>query len=334
MHKKENDLLEIDMKELLDYLLGKIWIVFIIAICCAAAFGLYAKNHRSFMYSASASIYIVTQEEGQVSYTDLQLGTQLISDYMTLATSENVINEVISESKLKMNYWQVRSNVFMNNPKDTRVIYFTVTNADNEVALKLVNSFANVVAKRASEIMNVPKSNVIDAGKIVAVYPTINVEKNVVIGGALGFAVSLIILVVLFVQNDTIRSEEDLKKYMKLDLLATIPISYERTKFKLAADHRKEVKREKKYRKKECKQQRKQILLQVKDSNQKEHKGKNKRKQMNEKQTNRMNQNDLIAEAENFGTVDNTEAFEQDWDTIDELKNLDIYFNEADKQVM
>lgn len=333
MHKKDNDLVEIDVKELLNYLLGKVWFILLIAVCCGAAFGVYAKKHQSFMYSACASIYIVTQEDGQASYADLQLGTQLINDYMTLATSENVISEVINETKLNMSYGQVRSNVDMNNPKDTRVIYFYVTNADSEVALKLVNSLVNVVVKRASELMSVPKSNVIDAGKIVAVYPTINVEKNAVIGGALGFAVSLIILVVLFVQNDTIRSEEDLKKYMKLDLLATIPISYERTKFKLNADNRKEAKQEKKYWKKELKQQRKLMLLQAKDSHQKEHRDKNKRKQLNEKQ-NEAVLNNFTVEAEEFSALSKAEALEQDVQTIDELKNLDIYFNEAHKQLL
>ncbi len=319
MHRNNNDLVEIDIKELFHYLLGKIWIIFVIAVCCAASFGIYAKKYQRFMYSASASIYIVTQENGKASYADLQLGTQLIKDYMALATSETVINEVIDETKLNISYGQVRSSIFMNNPEDTRVIYFSVNSADSDVALMLVNSLVKVVSKRASEIMNIPKSNVIDSGKIVAVYPTINVKKNSVIGGVLGLALSCITFLVKFVQNDTIRSEVDLKKYFGLDLLAIIPISYERSKFRLNADNRKEAKEERKYRKKVLKQERKKNIHQEKMGNQ----IKQKKKVINQ-QENNIRQS--IVEAGELNTLDKTEFFEQDWGAIDELKNLDIYF--------
>lgn len=324
MRNTQNDTIEIDIKDLYHYLLSKIWIIFVVAICCAAATGIYSQEHQSYTYNASASIYIVTQTDGKASYGDLEFGSQLINDYMTLATSEKVINDVINELKLNISYGQVVSSVFMNNPKDTRVIYITVSNENSEAALNIVNALVKAITTHAPEIMNVTEPNVIDNGKIVAVYPSVNVNKNEVIGGILGMALSCIILIVLFVQNDTIRTEENLQKYIGLELLATIPISYERSKSKLNSDCRKEARKCNKDLKKEIKEQKIHKNTQVKHNDLKslpEKKSGNKQTEITEQ-----------LELEESEVLEEAATLQQEEDPVDELRKLDIFFSEIDKK--
>ena len=51
--------------------------------------------------------------------------------------------------------------------------------------------------------------------------------KNVVLGGICGVALTIFILIIRYILDDKIKSQEDIEKYLQLNTLAMIPLGEE-----------------------------------------------------------------------------------------------------------
>ena len=50
-----------------------------------------------------------------------------------------------------------------------------------------------------------------------------NVKKNMIMGGLIGAVLAVGVFTLLFLLDDTIKSEEDVRRYLQLNTLASIP---------------------------------------------------------------------------------------------------------------
>lgn len=78
-------------------------------ILCAILGGLLAFGYTRFLvtplYQAEAKLYMVSASAGSmVSISDLQLGSQLTSDYQQLMVSRPLLEDVIDSLDLNMSY--------------------------------------------------------------------------------------------------------------------------------------------------------------------------------------------------------------------------------------
>ena len=104
-NQKNNDEIEIDLLELLSVLLGRIWLIISVGIFCGAGCFAISRFILTPVYESSTRIYILNKTESQtVTYSDVQLGTQLTKDYAELINSRYVLEEVIQKLSLDMEY--------------------------------------------------------------------------------------------------------------------------------------------------------------------------------------------------------------------------------------
>lgn len=210
----------IDLMELFHVLLRRWYLILICGLLgAAAAFG-YTKIRIVPQYEASSMIYIL-----EASDINLSLSKQLTVDFATLAKSRPVVEKVIDELELNATYEQLVSTITIANPSDTSILKISVRNPDPELACDISNAMSDATAERVASVMMTDKpSKVEDA--VVPQYPVSpNVKKNVMMGGMFGIVVMAGILVVLYLMDDRIKSEEDIERYLGLTTLASIPIS-------------------------------------------------------------------------------------------------------------
>ena len=78
-------------------------------------------------YESTTKIYILNKNESQnVTYSDMQLGTQLTKDYSELINSRYVLEEVIQKLRLNLDYQGLKEKVSVSSPTDTRIVAITV----------------------------------------------------------------------------------------------------------------------------------------------------------------------------------------------------------------
>ncbi|HIW22043.1 MAG TPA: polysaccharide export protein [Candidatus Dorea intestinavium] len=220
---QDDDEIEIDLVEIARLLLRKWWLIIAgLLIGAIAAMGI-AKIFVTPMYESSSMIYVLSKTTSVTSAIDLQLSKQLTVDFETLAKSRPVIETVIDDLNLDYTYKEMLEMVTVENPSSTSILRMTVQDPDPERAKEIADAMADATADRVSEVMLTDKPSNVESA-VVAKHPVSpNIKKYGLIGG-LGVAILIIaILVLLHLLDDTIKNEDDVKKYLNAVTLAALP---------------------------------------------------------------------------------------------------------------
>lgn len=224
MNQRETDEIEIDLKEIFFLLMTRLWIIVLATVLCGiAAFG-FTKTFITPLYSSKSTIVVLSKSTSLTSLADIQISSQLTSDYEILISSRRVLEQVIEDMDLDMTYEELRSIVTVNNESNSRVLSITVIHEDREMAMKIVNRIAEVSCEKIAEILATTPPNIVDKGVIAESKTSPSTTKNTLVGAMAGFALSALIIVVIYLMNDSIRTAEDVEKYLGINTLGTIPL--------------------------------------------------------------------------------------------------------------
>ena len=222
-----DDEITIDLHEVFGLLLNKAWLIAI----CAAAFAVIGFVVSFFIitpkYESTTSVYILSKKENtQLTLSDTQLATQLTKDYESLITSRSVLEQVINAFGFKhKTYEQLKSAVKVANENGTRIITITVSDSNPERARNLANEIRDVAATKIKGVMDIEAVNVVDTANFPVKQSEPSVPKWTVIFGFVGVLISAAVVIIRYMVDDTIKSSEDIEKYLGLSTLALIPDS-------------------------------------------------------------------------------------------------------------
>lgn len=218
-----DDEIEIDLWEILFALRAKLWVIILAMALGSGLAAAYSKIVLTPGYTSTSMVYILSKETTLTSLADLQIGSQLTKDYKVVATSRPVLQEVIDTLGLDMEYEDLKKALVLDNPADTRVLSISIEDPDPARAKAVVDTVARVSSAHIGDIMEMTPPKIIEEGIVSDVASSPHTKKNAAIGGlAAAFAVcALVVLRVIL--NDTIRTEEDVEKYLQLSILAAVP---------------------------------------------------------------------------------------------------------------
>ena len=125
--------------------------------------------------------------------------------------------------KLDMTYRELEKKLTIDNPNNTRILTLTIKDPNPYLAKSIVDEVANTASDYIGEIMEMVPPKLIEDGEVASEKASPDVLKNTIIGGILGLLLVCGIIVVRVILNDTVKSEEDVSKYLDLPVLAVIP---------------------------------------------------------------------------------------------------------------
>lgn len=215
--------MEIDLLEIF-YLLKSKWKeIFLALLVGALIFGAYHTFLVKPSYQADASIYI-TNTESALSFSDLQLSSALTDDYANIIKSRTVLNRVIEELDLNLDYKQLAKLVAVSNPDSTHIVDIKVTCDDPEMSRNITNALLNISVSQIYQIIGSGEPTVIDYSVAEAVQDvTPSLFMYLAIGGFLGACVACAIFILQMLMDGTMKTEEDIDKYLHLPVLAAVP---------------------------------------------------------------------------------------------------------------
>ena len=213
----------IDLVEVFHLLLHKWKLLFVAILAGSVLGGAYCTFLLETTYRAEASLYI-TSSESLLSFSELQLSSALTEDYAYIIKSRTVLERVIDELGLDMDYKQLGVLVGVTNPDSSHVISISVTTMDPEMSRNIANSLLNVSVEQINQIVGNGMPSVIDESVIRAVVTQKpSMAKYIVLGAMLGFVLAAGILIVRMLMDTTIKSEDDVERYLGVPLLSSIP---------------------------------------------------------------------------------------------------------------
>ncbi len=224
-----SDEIEIDLREIFAVLLHYAWVIILSAIIVGAAAFALSKFVITPTYESTTRIVILAKDSGEsaITYSDMQLGSQLTKDYAELITSRYVVEQVIENFQLDITYDKYVEKINVVTPSDTRIIDITMTDEDPELAKQMVDELRSIAAKRIEEVMAVDAVNLVDEGYVATEPSDPSVLKWTAIGILLGGFMAAAVVLIRYLLDDTIKSSEDIEKYLKLSTLALIPVAVE-----------------------------------------------------------------------------------------------------------
>jgi len=214
---------EINLGWLLYALLNKIWIIIVVAVVFACGTAAYTFFKIEPTYTSTSTMLVLTKETTLTSLADLQIGSQLTKDYTVLITSRPVLEEVIVNLDLDMNYKQLRQQVAFENPEDTRILMISVTLNNAKMAKTVVDELAVVSSEFIADKMEVSAPKIIEEGEVSGIKTGPNISRNTLIGFLAGALLVCVIVVIMELLDDSIQTEDDIEKYLDIPMLALVP---------------------------------------------------------------------------------------------------------------
>lgn len=221
--ENRNDELEIDLRSLFFALKRKLLVIIATGLLLGCISCTYTLLFVTPEYSSSATMLVLTGEENSTSLSELQAGTQLTNDYAVLITSRPVLETVINNLDLNMTYSQLGGSVTVENPEDTRLLQITVKNSDPSTARDIVNELALAASEYIGTNMEIDAPKIIEEGEIPTQRTSPNMKRMAVMGLAAGLILSAVIIAVKTILDDTIKTEDDITKYLNIATLANVP---------------------------------------------------------------------------------------------------------------
>lgn len=227
MNEKENEI-EIDLKQIFAVIIGKLPIIIVVMILGGMIAFAYSRFLVKPVYESTTKVHILNNTEGNnITSSDLQAGAFFAKDYKEIVKSAPVMEQVIEELSLDANIEQLRSLITVDVIADTRILTISVKNTDPYMAKKIADSVREVSKDTIVNIMDIKSINTVEEGNLPLTPVTPDIVKNTIIGAFLGMLLTVAAVVLKFMLDDTIKTPDDVEKYLELSVLATIPKSVE-----------------------------------------------------------------------------------------------------------
>ncbi|MCR5671569.1 MAG: protein-tyrosine kinase [Butyrivibrio sp.] len=223
----KDDILEINLGEMFSVLIARAFLI----ISAGVFFGLAGLFFSKFMlhpvYDSTTKIYILNKEENQtVTYSDVQISTQLTQDYAELIKSRYVLEEVIQRLNLVDTDFDDLSSVLkVVTPADTRIVSITARDEDPLMAMKIANCIREVASEHIANVMDIDAINVAETANVPVEKSGPSVMKWTVLAGMLGALMVSFFVILNYILDDTIKSNDDVERYLGLSTLALVPLS-------------------------------------------------------------------------------------------------------------
>ena len=180
---------EIDIKELLNYLKEKIWIVGIALVLSITTSIIYTQAIKQPIYKSSTTYVLISDSNNEgITTSEVTLNEKLIATYKEIIKSRNILEKVINNLKLDITTSELAKNIAVEQVSTSSMIKITVSNEDPEQAQEIAETIGYEFSKEIES------------------------------------ALSLIIIFMLFYFDNTIKDSEQIEEKLELPVLGNVPL--------------------------------------------------------------------------------------------------------------
>lgn len=218
----------VDLTELVRILFQNIIIIVLTAVTFGLAVMVCSKAFMGATYQSTTKLYVLSQQsENTLTNSDVMLSASLSQDYSEIFKSRDVVETVIAKLGLNINYdqFKARLSVSNNSSSDSRMLFITIEEGDPYLARDMAQTLVEIASEHIKDVVGEDSIRIVENANIPISKTSPRIKLLGVIGGALGFMVAIIVIVLVSVLNDTIKTQEDIEKYLGISVLGQIPIS-------------------------------------------------------------------------------------------------------------
>lgn len=217
----------VTLKDLWNLFLQRLWVMAVVAVIAVAGFGIVKMMTYEPLYESTATLYILRQSNepttsGDAS-SDFSLALKVVNDCTYLLKSHTVLDQVIHDLGLDMDYETLYKCVSTYNPSDTRILEVSVKAENSDESKRIVDKICQIGQQSITDAMGFEQVNLFAYGTLekepcnttsILVYLIIAVAAAI-----LTYSVFLVI----FLLDDRFRTSDDIERHLHLSILGEIP---------------------------------------------------------------------------------------------------------------
>ncbi|MBR4017863.1 MAG: capsular biosynthesis protein [Oscillospiraceae bacterium] len=222
---KEDRVFEVDLLQLFRVLIDNLKYIILATVVFGILGYFGSKLLLTPIYEADAKMIVNTSknDDNKVTSDQLNSAKNLVDTYAVIIRSRDVLNRVISELNLNESYMELYNNIKVKSVNNTQVMQIVVRHENVETA--------TAIAAKILEISPSIILNTVEAGSVKPVeqaaynpYPVSpNTFRNAIIVALIGFLISCCVFVVVFLMDNTYKTDLEIQNDLDLPVLGTIP---------------------------------------------------------------------------------------------------------------
>ena len=209
---------EIDLKSIIQsFWERKIGMIIMVLISLILGY-IYTMYFVNPVYTATSTAILANNTEtsdgqnGGVTQSEVTLNNSLLSTYRGIATSDSVVNTVISNLGLNISAAELKNQISVTSATNTQIIQISVENADASLAARIANELRQVFTERVAEIYDMENIKPLDDAQVPTAPSNINHVKDLLIFLAGGIVVAIIYVVLANLLDNTVKNSNDIEK--------------------------------------------------------------------------------------------------------------------------
>ena len=215
---------EINLKDLFNYFMSKILIFIITTVLILLLGNIYSLVLKTPLYKSTTSLVLVNEsDKDSITQSDLTLNNNLVGTYTEIIKSRNVLGQVVNNLRLKESTGSLSSKINVTSVSNSQIIKINVSDADNKKAKLIADEIAKVFIEETSKLYKLNNIKVIDEASIENSPYNMNIIKENIIYLAIGCALGLGIILLIYSLDTTIKTIEDIEEKLELTVLGSVP---------------------------------------------------------------------------------------------------------------
>lgn len=215
---------EIDVLEVLRFVLNKWIIVLLVGALGAVLSGLYTKYFIVPQYSSSSLVYIRGTSTTISSVNDIQIGYYLSDDYAIIFKSRTVMENVIEDLNITNRSANGISNLVTVSNQGRNILKVSATTSDPNLSRDIVNSVVKHSIDIVKEI-NTKEPFIIEKAIANPNKVSPSMSKNVALGALGGIGAATVFFAMIYLINDKVNGVEMVETKLGLPVIGKIPTS-------------------------------------------------------------------------------------------------------------
>lgn len=218
--------ISLDLREIFMILRKRIKLIAAITIACTLLSAIASFFIIKPTYEARTSIIVGKPQiaEGKLENSDVTMYQKLLKTYAVIAESERVAQNAAVRLKLKYTSKQILTMINVAPQQDTQILEIKAENKNSKEAAAVIDAVTSAFMEESKAAF--PTGGTIEVLDRASVpESSIKPKKalNVAIAFFLGLMISMAVVFVLEYMDKTIKTEDDVKKYLGLPGIGIIP---------------------------------------------------------------------------------------------------------------
>lgn len=219
----------VDLSHIVKVIWHRIWIIGIVSFLVAAigfsiaAFVITPTYSSSIMLYVNNSSFNVGDLGFSISSSQLTAAQSLAKTYTVLLKNRTTLERVLDETGVQYTWEDLYDMIDSGPVNETEVMRITVTSKNPYEAEKIANGIAKVLPQRVAEIVEGASMEVVDSAVADTEKVAPSITMYTLVGFVLGAIISVIVLIVMALLDNTVHDEDYVIKTYNYPILAKVP---------------------------------------------------------------------------------------------------------------